>query len=230
MKEKIEKSGIVRLFQIFLTLFVQGLVFFIAAGKLDIPRAWVYFGLSFVFLLVNVFLFTKLAPEVANQRGKFHKGTKAWDKVLSVFYLLSFLALPVTAGLDVGRFQWSELHIYFTFAGVALYILSMIITDWAMITNTHFETTVRIQDDREHKVITGGPYQFIRHPGYFGIILSTFSATLIIGSLYALIPACVILLLLVIRTALEDKTLKNELSGYLDYSHRVRYRLFPGVW
>lgn len=104
---------------------------------------------------------------------------------------------------------------------------SQSILHWAMLTNRHFETTVRIQD---HKVITAGPYRIVRHPGYTGVILWMISPPLMIGSTLAMIPALIASALLVLRTLLEDRTLHNELPGYLEYAEKVKHRLIPGLW
>jgi len=99
-----------------------------------------------------------------------------------------------------------------------------------MVVNPHFEPTVRIQKDRDHKVITSGPYKVVRHPGYLAGILFTLSIPLIIGSVFTLIPSGIYCLLMIIRTSLEDKTLHKELDEYSEYAKRVRYRLFPEIW
>jgi protein-S-isoprenylcysteine O-methyltransferase Ste14 len=99
-----------------------------------------------------------------------------------------------------------------------------------MIENPHFEPTVRIQEERSHRVITTGPYEFVRHPGYLGGILWALSIPFMIGSILAFIPAGVYVLLMIIRTWLEDRTLQKELNGYLEYTKRTRHRLFPGIW
>jgi protein-S-isoprenylcysteine O-methyltransferase Ste14 len=99
-----------------------------------------------------------------------------------------------------------------------------------MVSNKFFSTSVRIQMERDHTVASGGPYRYVRHPGYVGYIVSGFAAPLALGSLWALIPAAITLCLLVVRTALEDRTLQDELDGYREYAARVRYRLLPGVW
>jgi protein-S-isoprenylcysteine O-methyltransferase Ste14 len=96
--------------------------------------------------------------------------------------------------------------------------------------NNWFSSTVRIQMDRDQHVVQDGPYRYVRHPGYVGGILMAVSASLILGSLWALIPASIVVLLLVIRTYLEDTTLQKELPGYADYTKKVRYRLVPGLW
>ncbi|MDH5441815.1 MAG: isoprenylcysteine carboxylmethyltransferase family protein, partial [Candidatus Bathyarchaeota archaeon] len=138
--------------------------------------------------------------------------------------------VPAVAGLDVGRFYWSSLSVHFAVVGFGLCIVSSVLINWAIIANPYFEPTVRIQRDRNHRVITTGPYKIIRHPGYLGGILWTLSISLIIGSLFAFIPAAAYLLLTVIRTSLEDKTLHDELNGYSEYAKRVRYRLLPRLW
>jgi protein-S-isoprenylcysteine O-methyltransferase Ste14 len=173
----------------------------------------------------------KIIPELANQRGSMKSDTKSWDKVLvPVFILLSLLITPLVCGLDRGRFQWSEPGIGYTITGVVLIMIAYVIQTWAMIVNTHFEGTVRIQHDREHKVISSGPYSIIRHPGYSAMIVTSFAIPMIIGSIYGLIPGFIVAVILVIRTNFEDNTLKNELDGYNEYAHRVKYRLLKWVW
>jgi protein-S-isoprenylcysteine O-methyltransferase Ste14 len=96
--------------------------------------------------------------------------------------------------------------------------------------NRFFSAVVRIQRDREHTVVTSGPYRLIRHPGYAGALITSLAIPLLLGSLWALIPAALVVCLLILRTALEDRTLQEKLDGYREYAGRVRYRLLPGVW
>jgi protein-S-isoprenylcysteine O-methyltransferase Ste14 len=230
---RLTKSGIKVLVGTFLGPFIQGTLLFAAAGRFNILRAWCYLVVSFVGIFGGVILVCRVNPELLNHRGQWRKkrDTKTWDKFLLPAYgLTAFYALPVIAGLDVGRFQWSNLSIGFATAGVVLFIIGSILINWAMIVNTHFEATVRIQTDRNHRVITKGPYQFVRHPGYLGAILWAVSTPLIIGSAYGLIPAAIATLLLIIRTILEDTTLRCELTGYAEYAGTVKYRLLPGLW
>ena len=230
---RLTKSGIKVLVGTFLGPFIQGALLFGAAGRINILRAWLYLVISFIGWSVGVILLYRVNPELLNHRGRWKKkkDTKTWDKFLLPAYgLMAFYILPVIAGLDVGRFQWSNLSIGFATAGVVLFIIGSILINWAMIVNTHFEATVRIQTDRDHKTITKGPYQFVRHPGYLGAILWAVSTPLIIGSAYGLIPAAIATLLLIIRTILEDRTLHRELTGYAEYAGTVKYRLLPGLW
>ena len=144
--------------------------------------------------------------------------------------LTILIAVPVIAGLDIGRFQSPSLDVLFALVGFVLFIISTILLNWAMVVNPHFEPTVRIQKDRDHKVITSGPYEIVRHPGYLAGILFALSIPLIIGSIFTLIPSGIYSLLMITHTSLEDKTLHKELEGYLEYAKRVRYRLFPEIW
>jgi protein-S-isoprenylcysteine O-methyltransferase Ste14 len=217
----------------FLVPFVQVALLFISAGRINIFGAWLYLVISFIGMFGGITVVCKFDPELLNQRGlwKEKKGTKGWDKIIVRLYVLfGFYVLPVIAGLDAGRFQWSNLGIHFGIAGGVLFILGAVLIHWAMLVNRHFEATVRIQTDRGHRVITTGPYRIVRHPGYAGAILWGISTPLIIGSAYGLIPGGIAVILLIIRTSLEDKLLRSELNGYAEYSTRVRYRLLPGLW
>ena len=216
----------------FLGPFIQGVILFVSAGRINIPRAWCYLLVSFIGMFGGIMLVCKVNPELINHRGEWKKkkDTKRWDKFLMPAYgIMGLYVLVVVIGLDA-RFQWSYLGIGFAIAGIILFVIGSISIHWAMTVNTHFETTVRIQRDRDQNVITTGPYRIVRHPGYVGAILWAVSTPLIIGSLVGLVPAAITVFLLVIRTWLEDKTLHSELNGYAEYAKRVKYRLLPRVW
>jgi protein-S-isoprenylcysteine O-methyltransferase Ste14 len=132
--------------------------------------------------------------------------------------------------LDVGRYHGSNLGPWATVLGTLIFSFGWILVTWAMLVNTHFEVTVRIQTDRNHRVVTTGPYAIVRHPGYTGASLWVLGSPLVVGSLYGLIPAALTILLVVIRTRREDRTLQAELPGYADYAQRVKSRLLPGIW
>jgi protein-S-isoprenylcysteine O-methyltransferase Ste14 len=231
MRKQLTKDGVKTILMPFGWKTVFFICFFLAAGRLDIPRAWIFLGLDYLGAIVLSVIFWKLAPELANQRATIKEGTKSWDKVFLAFYFtVSLIGFPIVAGLDVGRYHWSELHIYYAFAGIILFVMCYAFGSWAIVVNQFFETTVRIQTDRGHHVITGGPYRFVRHPGYLSIIIGALSASMIIGSLYSFIPGGLGIVAVVIRTYLEDRTLQEELDGYREYASRVRWRLVPGIW
>lgn len=89
---------------------------------------------------------------------------------------------------------------------------------------------VRIQSDRKQTVCSNGSYRFIRHPGYLGGIIFTIATPFLLGSFWGLIPIIFTLIPVFIRTYLEDETLKKELTGYTEYSKKVRYRIIPFIW
>jgi protein-S-isoprenylcysteine O-methyltransferase Ste14 len=138
--------------------------------------------------------------------------------------------IPILAGLDDGRFHWFPVPWWGCALGYALFIAGMAGLTWAESVNKFFEPTVRIQTDRGHKVIDTGPYAIVRHPGYVSACPFFAGMALALGSLWALIPAILSCLLLVLRTIQEDRTLRDELIGYEEYARRVRYRLIPGAW
>jgi protein-S-isoprenylcysteine O-methyltransferase Ste14 len=144
--------------------------------------------------------------------------------------LILLIVVPMITGFDIGRFLWSHLSIDFVVIGFVLYLFSSVLVVWAMIVNPFFESTVRIQQERAHTVITKGPYQWVRHPGYLGAILWASSIPLIFGSVFAFIPVGIYVGLMGLRTFLEDRTLMEELRGYSEYAVQVRYRLFPCIW
>jgi protein-S-isoprenylcysteine O-methyltransferase Ste14 len=232
-RDRLRRAGIFVLVGSFLGAFIQGALFFVAAGRLDLPHGWLFVAVSFVWMAANGVLVAWVNPELLNRRGawKKQKDVKTWDRrLLPVFGLLSLNVLPIVMGLDVGRYHWSNLGLGATVFGIVLFSLGWIVMTWAMLVNPHFETVVRIQTDRGHRVVATGPYAIVRHPGYLGASLWVIGSPLIVGSAYGLIPVAVTVALLVLRTHLEDKTLRAELPGYADYAQRVRHRLLPGFW
>jgi protein-S-isoprenylcysteine O-methyltransferase Ste14 len=172
----------------------------------------------------------RLNPELYAARINPHRGTKPWDKVLIGFAIPAMLAIFPVAALDEGRFHWYPVPWWVCLLGYALLLVGLAIVTWAEAVNKFFEPTVRIQTDRGQRVIDTGPYAVVRHPGYVGGSLLFVGIALCLGSLWALVPAGLACALLVLRTRWEDQTLQAELSGYKEYTERVRYRLLPGVW
>ncbi len=204
-----------------------GLCLFLPAGTWTWTRGWL-FTLMFVVASVFIFVFLwRVNPDVVIARSHAHQGTKRWDKILLWFLFPTMWAIVPLAALDAGRFHWFPVPWWVCLVGYAFLFVGMGITTWAEAVNKFFEVTVRIQADRGHSVIDTGPYAFVRHPGYFGAFLTTIGMALSLGSLWALIPAGVTVLLLTVRTHWEDQTLQDELAGYREYTQKVKYRLIP---
>ena len=209
------------------SLTITAACLFGSAGRLDWSNAWVLLGLS---LATGLAFTLGRNPELAAERRNVKAG-KSWDKVLvGITVLLGPMAVWITAGLD-HRFHWSNgISSWEFIAGVAAAVLSAALIAWAMRSNRFFSAVVRIQKERGHTVVDGGPYRFIRHPGYAGMSIYTLATPLILGSYRALAPAAATASVIVLRTIMEDSTLHKELDGYADYARRVRYRLLPSIW
>jgi protein-S-isoprenylcysteine O-methyltransferase Ste14 len=216
--------------QVFFLLTLVALLF-ISAGRLDWVWGWVQVGLYVVVVAAQALLLIPRQPELIAERSGYQKGSKSWDVVIAG---LAAAILPmitwVLAGLDV-RGTWSPaLPVWLHLLAAVVWLLGYGLTIWAMTANPFFGTMVRIQDERGHTVAMGGPYRYVRHPGYVGAILFQLVTPILLGSLWALLPSVVAAALYVVRTALEDQTLQRDLTGYREYTAQVRYRLFPGVW
>jgi len=203
---------------------------FIAAGMIQLPFSWITLGTFSVISILNVFL---VEPELISERLQFGgEGVNRKDQIIATASAMFVLPIPlIIAGLDLGRFIWTHsFPITVQIAGVILYNMGNLFFRWAMYSNRYFSTYVRIQEDRGHEVATGGPYRFVRHPGYAGAILSAVTLPLALGSLYAFLSVFIGCIGLILRTMMEDNQLRRELAGYPEYASRVRYRLLPGIW
>jgi len=213
---------------VFAGVFVGGV--FWAAGGMDWARGWVYLGVASGGHVLSALYIRRKMPGLIARRGRLGKGTKAWDIVLLNVFLLAFWSILIVAALDY-RFGWSTMSGWLWGVGAAIFAIPLILATWAMSVNPHFEKTVRIQTDLDHRVIDTGPYRIIRHPGYVGFIGAlSFAPPFLLGSWWAFLPAPVAVAVLILRTALEDRLLRRELPGYEQYARRVRYRLIPGIW
>ena len=205
--------------------------FFGTAGTLNWPEAWLYMIVQFSFSATTAVWLKRNDPELLKDRMTFLKSSaRTWDKV--ILWIMTVVAIPymLLPGLDAVRYQWSSVPLVFkvvAFAGVAM---AFLLIAWVMRENTYLSRIVEIQEERGHTPITTGPYQWVRHPMYVGVIIIFVCIPLALGSLWALIPAALLTALIVVRTHFEDKTLREELEGYKDYSVNVPYRLVPGIW
>jgi len=210
------------------------LVLLVCGGDFGWWQAWIYSLLTVVAGVGGRILAERQHPGILAERQNIEKiqVAKAWDKVLAPLMALMSIGFPlvIVAGLD-HRFGWSPVFpLWIIVLGIILITLGYAFSMWALVENRFFSSVVRIQADRGHVVCDSGPYRIVRHPGYAGYILPLLGIVLALGSLWTLIPAAVALVIAVIRTALEDRTLQEELPGYQEYARRVRYRLFPGIY
>ena len=228
-----KKADALNWIKLILTYLLMPLILLLIGRDLAWWQGWLY---SVLFLLIRIgsrFLAEKRHPGLMTEREKFGKdqNVKPWDKVLAPLMAIS-LSFPlfIVAGFD-HRFRWSpEFPTWLSILGLILITFGYAFASWAIIENRFFSSVTRIQKERGHVVCDSGPYRFVRHPGYAGNILALPGIVLALGSVWTIIPVIVALIIAVIRTALEDKTLQKDLSGYMDYVQRVRYRLIPGIY
>jgi protein-S-isoprenylcysteine O-methyltransferase Ste14 len=203
---------------------------FLSAGRIDWPEGWLFLAIVAVGAIGSQLFVKARNPEVLRHRRSIGEGTKPWDRVWLGLFRLMLLGLPIVAGLDAVRYGWTNVPWWVSPSGVILVLLGFTLSALAMAENPHFEGTVRIQHDRDHRVIDTGPYAVVRHPGYVGVAMIVLGLPLVLRSGWALAVAVISVLWLGLRTWLEDRTLQAELSGYAEYAERVRARLLPGVW
>ncbi len=216
--------------QVVISVLLQASILFVAAGRLDWAAAWAYIAAGLGILTINLLVVLPKNPEMIAERGRTNGGTKTWDRTLTRLALIPTLGTLIVAGLEARYGSSPRLPVGLHIAGLVLYVLGQGLFSWAMASNKFFATTVRIQVDRDHTVAAGGPYRLVRHPGYVGYITAWLATPLALGSLWAFTAAGLTMCLLIVRTALEDRTLLEELDGYQDYAARVRHRLLPGIW
>ncbi|MGB2765133.1 MAG: isoprenylcysteine carboxylmethyltransferase family protein [Candidatus Aminicenantaceae bacterium] len=213
-----------------ISVFLFLALIFVPAGTLNWPEAWLFFILYILIVSGVLIWLKKNNPGLLKERMSVKKDVKSWDKIIIVTYTIFLMILLVITGLDAVRFRWSNVPFVLKALGFIGFIPGIVFSLWAMVKNTYASNMVRIQENRGHKVCTTGPYRYVRHPMYVGVIILVLCFPLALGSFYAFIPSSTIAILFVLRTLLEDKTLKKELPGYKEYAKKVRYKLIPGIW
>ena len=218
--------------QVLLAVAALAALLFLSSGRLDWVMAWVYIG-AFVIVLVVMVVYEELSnPELLAERSELkpREGVQTWDVILSAVVRLSMLTSYVVAGLDV-RFGWKpEIPLAAQIITLVAGLLGVALIVWAMAANRYAAVYARIQKERGHTVTTTGPYRFVRHPFYVGTITFSLAIPVVLGSPWALIPGGLAALLFIVKTAAEDRMLREGLEGYREYAERVRYRLLPRVW
>jgi protein-S-isoprenylcysteine O-methyltransferase Ste14 len=200
-------------------------------GRWDWWMGWALSAIYTIWSVATAVLILPVNPAMLAERARPHADTRKWDIVLLTLMGIFMVASYVIASLDV-RWGWSS-PLPFAMQLIALVVAAFgydVLLIWAMVSNAFFVATVRIQTERRHTVVSSGPYRHVRHPGYLGTILFYLATPFMLNSLCAVIPATLAVFVLIVRTALEDRTLQIELDGYAEYAEKVPYRLLPGVW
>lgn len=197
------------LMQVVITFVVIALLLFVPAGTLDWPLGWWFLLLTFLAMAAAIAYVLRVNPEIVAARQKVREGTKGWDLVIVTLVIVGIIAIPPAAGFEI-RFGGAPLPFPVVVLGYALFTLGFALMTWAQGENRHFEPSVRIQTDRDHQVVDSGPYALMRHPGYISGSMFALGMALALGSSWAVVPAALTVLILIVRTVLEDNTLKAE--------------------
>lgn len=218
--------------QVLLVIFAAPIIPMVISGQWNWWQAWAYAIASSLTFVVGRVLAGRRHPDLLAERARFleAKDTKSWDKILAPLLGIGSILILVVAGLD--RFYgWS--YGFSTTAnviGLVGVIIGYAFSSWALIENRFFSGTVRIQYERGHHVVTTGPYRLLRHPGYAGGMFGYIFIPVLLDSVWAYLPTVLLCIVMIVRTALEDRTLQEELPGYKEFTKQTRYRLFPGIW
>ena len=218
--------------QLVLLVLVVPFLPLLISGQWGWWEAWVYAVIYIMGFVVSRALARHRHPDLIAERARFmeHEDTKPWDKTLAPLVGMGGGLIPLVAGLEA-RLDWaSRFSLGVEIAALVAMLVGYGVATYSLVENRFFSGTVRIQAERDHAVVSSGPYQWMRHPGYAGGLLTYLVTPLFLDSWWAFLPAVVITILVVFRTHLEDRMLQEELEGYRQYAERVRYRLLPGLW
>jgi len=204
----------------------MGVLLFVSAGRLDLPWFWALLAVHTTLQTISMGF---ADPDLFRER--LHPGPGNRDRYSPKIGAVLIVLHLIIAGLDAGRFHWSpDIPSPVRAAALFVFALSMGLSVWAILVNRFFSSVVRIQTERGHRVIDTGPYRLVRHPGYFGLLLAAVAGAVVLGSLWSLLPLVLLIALFVRRLLIEDAMLQSDLNGYVDYAHRVRHKLLPGLW
>ncbi len=195
-------------------------------------EAWVFALIYILSFVISRALAARRNPDILAERSRFleHENIQKWDKILAPLVGLGGGLIPITAGLDKLTGGSAAFSLPLKLAALFFFVAGIVWGSYALIENSFFSGTVRKQPERGQHVISAGPYRIMRHPGYAGALVTYLATPFFLDSLWTFLPVAFITIVLVIRTALEDRFLQAELEGYRGYAARVRYRLIPGIW
>ena len=214
----------------FIGTFIFFAILFISAGRIDYGPGLIYVSIGFLMMVLS-YTVLRIDADLLKERSGPGENTRKWDKQILGLSFLATISMYVVAGLDSGRYHWSpDFHRSLCLIGAILTATGQLLFLIAQKQNRFFSSTVRIQTDRGHVVCDTGLYKVVRHPAYMGSVIQSFGFPLLFGSLWSILPVGALIVLLIVRTSMEDKTLKNELKGYPEYSEKTRYKIIPYIW
>jgi protein-S-isoprenylcysteine O-methyltransferase Ste14 len=199
----------------------------VAAGTTGWPAAWVFAAL---FTATGIAA-ARFAPEAILRerlRGPVRSGQTPADVAFVAVFGTTLVGWFVLMAADARRYEWTSVSPAARAAGAALFVVANALGLWALCANEFASASVRV--DEAQRVATDGPYRLVRHPMYTSVLLFVPGTALLLGSLWGTVATLVIVVGLMVRIAIEERTLRDGLPGYDEYTRRVRWRVVPGVW
>jgi protein-S-isoprenylcysteine O-methyltransferase Ste14 len=204
---------------------------FLPAGTLAWPAGWIFLALFFGFYLAITVWLYRHNPGLLQERARLGTSDQlAWDKLLFPLLLVLPFAWLMFMSLDVVRFHWSVLPVWLEIVGAFILLCSFYLLFLTFRENAYLSPVVRIQEERGHRVISTGPYHYVRHPMYTAMLVFVVGTSLLLGSGYGILLGALFVVVLARRAVLEERTLQEKLHGYTTYMTQVKYRLIPYVW
>jgi len=230
VKEKILTPRVA--FQSIVFIVLVPMLSLIISWQWDWWEAWFYAMVYILGFLISRYLAWRKNPDILAERSKFlqHENPEQFDTIISPIMGITAGIIPAIAGLDARFDAAIQFGAVIKTLSIILFLAGWILGSYALIENRFFSGMVRIQKDRGQHLVDTGPYRYVRHPGYVGGLLTYIATPFLLDSLWSLIPVVLTIVLLLLRTALEDKILQEKLEGYRGYAQKVRYRLIPGIW
>jgi protein-S-isoprenylcysteine O-methyltransferase Ste14 len=209
----------------------MGALLFAPAGTLHWPAAWVFLATMAVISISTGWWLAKTDPDLLAERMRVagQRDQPVADKIFMLALAIVLLAWLIVIGLE-HRLQRSDFPLSLQVLGFAMLILSTLFITWVMHENSFAAPVVKVQRERGQRVISTGPYAWVRHPMYTGGILFCVGIPLLLGSWWGLLISPIFAVLFAVRSGIEERELAAGLPGYGDYVKRVRYRLLPGIW
>ncbi len=231
---KLKKSALIirTVVMLVLVLVLIPILPLLISDRWDWWQAWVMAAVFILCFIISRILAARRNPGIIEERAHYgqHDNTPVWDKILSPLVAFGSVFILLTAGLDALYGCSARFSLALELFGLVLILSGCLLSSYAFIVNAFFSGTVRIQQERGHIVVSGGPYRWVRHPGYIGGLVSNLGMPLLLDSAWAFIPVVIFGVFFIMRTRLEDRFLQTNLPGYREYAQKVRYRLLPGIW
>jgi protein-S-isoprenylcysteine O-methyltransferase Ste14 len=208
-----------------------GALLFVPAGTLHWPAAWAFLAAIAVLGLTGGLWLAKTDPALLAERMRpmMQQDQPAADKKFMLVFGFVALVWFLAIGLDV-RFHGPRVPLPLQALGWAMLLLSLGFIMWVMRENSFAAPVIKLQTERGHRVVSSGPYAWVRHPMYSGTVLFFVGVPLLLGSWWGVAMSPLFIVLFAIRAGIEERALIAGLPGYADYTRRVRYRLVPGLW